>query len=212
VGDSGYGDIRIYLNQTAATGHYAFVYPRMDAPNVYAVGAYLEFYAAGEAGTAGAHPFLRAKPNPNAVPIHVGLGAYTSFDVAVVWPTGTVTELYHNLNAADSIEIRPGGVVNVEQKLQKEVGVEGSGILSASPNPFNPATTITYIVPRTTYGVKMQIYNTRGELVTTLVSEKQGPGTYRVNWNARGVSSGVYLAQMWIGNRQAASQRIMLIK
>ncbi len=69
-----------------------------------------------------------------------------------------------------------------------------------SPNPFNMNTTITFDVPSLENGsvpVKMEIFNTRGQLVKTLVDHSKSAGRYTVHWNGsddygREVSSGVY--------------------
>jgi len=68
------------------------------------------------------------------------------------------------------------------------------------PNPFNMNTMITFDVPNTENGsvpVKLEIYNTRGQLVKSLVDQNKQAGRYTVTWNGsddfgRLVSSGVY--------------------
>jgi Leucine-rich repeat (LRR) protein len=60
------------------------------------------------------------------------------------------------------------------------------------PNPFNPKTVIGYQLPNHTM-VKLSIYNLLGQLVTTLVSEKQQPGKHEVIWDASGFPSGIYI-------------------
>ena len=68
------------------------------------------------------------------------------------------------------------------------------------PNPFNMNTMISFDVPNLQNGsahVKLEIFNTRGQLVKTLVDQNKQPGRYTVHWNGsdnhgRIVSSGVY--------------------
>jgi len=64
------------------------------------------------------------------------------------------------------------------------------------PNPFNPTTTISYQIPRSS-DVKLTIYNTLGQKVRTLVNENRAAGAYDIQWNGRNdagvqVGSGLY--------------------
>jgi hypothetical protein len=69
------------------------------------------------------------------------------------------------------------------------------------PNPFNPQTAISYTIPPPHAGipfVQLKIYNLRGRLVRTLVSEFHKAGGYTVTWDGldyagREVTSGVFL-------------------
>ncbi|MFX0194684.1 MAG: SBBP repeat-containing protein [Candidatus Hodarchaeota archaeon] len=67
------------------------------------------------------------------------------------------------------------------------------------PNPFNPVTTIKYQLPLRSQ-VKLVILNLLGEEVTTLADTTQGPGVYQVQWDASGLSSGVYWYKLEAGN------------
>lgn len=62
------------------------------------------------------------------------------------------------------------------------------------PNPFNPSTTISYGLPKSSH-IKITIYNIRGEEVATLINGIQDAGWHNVVWNANDVqaSSGIYL-------------------
>ena len=60
------------------------------------------------------------------------------------------------------------------------------------PNPFNPITNIRYTLPAESR-VKLAIYNPLGELVETIVNEKQNAGKYEAVWNAATHPSGVYI-------------------
>ena len=59
------------------------------------------------------------------------------------------------------------------------------------PNPFNPSTKISYSI-KTTGFVKLNIYNSAGELTAQLVNNKQEQGNYEVTFNAANLSSGIY--------------------
>ncbi len=59
------------------------------------------------------------------------------------------------------------------------------------PNPFNPITTIEYQIPITS-NVDIRIFNILGEELVNLVSRKQLPGLYQINWDATAYASGMY--------------------
>ncbi len=59
------------------------------------------------------------------------------------------------------------------------------------PNPFNPSTTISYSLPVESH-VKINIYNSIGQVIEEIKNEVHNPGKYEVNWNAENNSSGIY--------------------
>ena len=67
------------------------------------------------------------------------------------------------------------------------------------PNPFNPTTTISYQLPFNSH-VTLKVYDILGKELTTLVNEEKAPGTYRINFNAKDISSGIYFYQLKVGN------------
>jgi hypothetical protein len=87
--------------------------------------------------------------------------------------------------------------------------------MHASPNPFNPSTTIAYRVA-TAGRVRLSIYDVRGHRLVTLVDETREAGAHHVTWNGRDahgatVASGAYFATL---EAPGATQRhrIVLIK
>lgn len=60
------------------------------------------------------------------------------------------------------------------------------------PNPFNPSTKIEYLLPATSL-VKIEVYNILGQKVAQLVNETKPAGLYSVEWNTKGLASGVYI-------------------
>jgi len=83
-------------------------------------------------------------------------------------------------------------------------------LLQNYPNPFNPSTTIQFSVPEQSF-VKLEVFNTLGEKVTTLVSEELNAGSYKFNWDAENLPSGVYLYKMQTTNF-STSRKMILIK
>ncbi len=67
------------------------------------------------------------------------------------------------------------------------------------PNPFNPSTTINFTIPNSDF-VTLKVYNILGSEVATLVNENLSAGSYRFNFDARNLASGVYLYELTAGN------------
>ena len=59
------------------------------------------------------------------------------------------------------------------------------------PNPFNPSTIIQYQIPKPQH-VTIRIYDELGREITTLVDTDQSAGIHTVDFDARGLASGVY--------------------
>ena len=82
--------------------------------------------------------------------------------------------------------------------------------LANYPNPFNPETTIAYQLPQES-DVRIDIFNLKGQLVETIVNEKQNRGNHSVIWNAEKESSGVYLYKITT-EIQSKTAKCLLIK
>ncbi len=63
------------------------------------------------------------------------------------------------------------------------------------PNPFNPSTTIRYSLPERS-GIELVVYDALGNIIETLVSGDHDAGVYEIDFNATGLSSGIYFYQI----------------
>jgi len=72
-------------------------------------------------------------------------------------------------------------------------------LLQNYPNPFNPTTTIRYTLARRS-SVVLDVFNTLGQKVRTLVNTVQAPGRYEVQLDALGLASGIYFYRLQAGN------------
>lgn len=84
------------------------------------------------------------------------------------------------------------------------------GLSQNFPNPFNPATSISYILSRNSM-VTMTIYDAVGREVVRLVNMEQGPGSYTVTWEARAAASGLYICRLQAEGR-TWEKRIVYLK
>jgi phosphatidylserine/phosphatidylglycerophosphate/cardiolipin synthase-like enzyme len=66
------------------------------------------------------------------------------------------------------------------------------------PNPFNPSTAFSFSVKHAGM-VTLKIYDVVGREVATLVNREMAAGSYRAEWNASNLSSGVYFYQLRAG-------------
>lgn len=83
------------------------------------------------------------------------------------------------------------------------------------PNPFNPATTISFDLPQAAQ-VRLEIFNILGRRVATLVDGEMPAGAHMVEWNSRNesgerVSSGVYFYRVIAGD-DVLSKKMLLLK
>ena len=77
------------------------------------------------------------------------------------------------------------------------------------PNPFNPSTKIEYEI-QTSGLVTMKVFNLLGQVVTTLVSEKQDAGKHVVVFDASKLSSGIYLYQITSGSFVSTRKMVLM--
>lgn len=80
----------------------------------------------------------------------------------------------------------------------------------AYPNPFNPATTLTYRLSAAG-PVSVQVYDALGRQVATLFEGMQVAGTHAVTFEAAGLPSGLYLVRLAAPGFQQ-TRRVTLMK
>lgn len=78
------------------------------------------------------------------------------------------------------------------------------------PNPFNPSTEIKFTLLKGGY-TTLKVYNTLGQVVSTLVDEYLDAGAYTVRFSMPQASSGTYVYRL-TSNGQSLSKKMMLLK
>lgn len=63
-----------------------------------------------------------------------------------------------------------------------------------------------------TNDVQLSVYDLSGKKVSTLVFERQQIGNYSVNFDARGLSSGIYFYQLYANGKLVGNKKMMFLK
>ena len=103
---------------------------------------------------------------------------------------------------------------NVQSEDETQSPVASFG-LGNSPNPFNPETRLSFILPQSGR-VQLDIYNLRGQLVRRLLDTDKQAGHHKLLWDGRDeagrtVGSGIYFARVQQGSRSQV-HKMMLVK
>lgn len=107
--------------------------------------------------------------------------------------------------AAALIEDPPTRISPEGLTVNAAFGIEGN-----HPNPFNPTTTIRFVLPCAGFA-KLSIYDAAGRHVESVLSTFPEEGVHEMPWRADDVASGVY----WTGlkaNGRVDSHRMVLLK
>lgn len=93
-----------------------------------------------------------------------------------------------------------GGTSDFSQPVKFTTEVDKTEITMNYPNPFRNSTTIQYQLADESE-VLLEVYDTAGRKVKTLVDERQNPKVYNFNFNGTGLSSGTYIVRLLAGNK-----------
>jgi L-ascorbate metabolism protein UlaG (beta-lactamase superfamily) len=83
------------------------------------------------------------------------------------------------------------------------------------PNPFNPTTNIRFTLPSSSF-TKLEIFDSLGQLVNTIISHNLNAGEYSMSWNSTNqtgkyVSSGIYIYRLTT-NKSSFSNKMVLLR
>ncbi len=112
-----------------------------------------------------------------------------------------------NLWADPSLKLKYDTTVGVE-KVTNELP-QSFALYQNYPNPFNPSTTIKFALP-VAGNVKINVYNSLGQLVETLVDREMQSGYHELNFDGAGLASGIYLYQLQAGEYNSVKKMILL--
>jgi len=112
------------------------------------------------------------------------------------------TELSNNsiLFQADAVLGNPRSPIKVDFREQADISKLTAVLEQNSPNPFNPTTTIRFQLSAAAH-TTLEIYNSKGQRVKTLLSAELAGGAHSAVWNGKDaankeVGSGVYFYRL----------------
>ena len=82
------------------------------------------------------------------------------------------------------------------------------------PNPFNPSTVISFSLNKEEF-VSIDIYNTTGKHIISLMNGKKSIGTHQLNWNGRDkngalITTGQYFYQLRTSSSSAVMKMLFI--
>lgn len=80
--------------------------------------------------------------------------------------------------------------------------------LSNFPNPFNPATTISFSIKEAGF-VNIKVFDLLGQQAAELINEEKAAGSYQIEFNAFNLPSGVYLYSITASNFKAVKKMLL---
>jgi hypothetical protein len=149
----------------------------------------------------------------------LGVHDTTNFDALLMLPqAASVSFAFTCVSEPDN-----GAVVHYYQEtIEIALGVKDTPVVTPLiyslaqnyPNPFNSTTLISYEIPVTSQ-VVLNIFNTEGRLVRTLVNNQVAPGTHNAIWNGLSntgtpVATGVYIYRLQAGSFNAIQKMVYL--
>jgi photosystem II stability/assembly factor-like uncharacterized protein len=79
------------------------------------------------------------------------------------------------------------------------------------PNPFNPSTKIKFTLPKMDK-VRIDLYNTLGQRVETLLNQQMKAGQYEIEFNAQNLSSGIYFYRLETQTGYLQTKKLVVLK
>ncbi len=83
--------------------------------------------------------------------------------------------------------------------------------LNAFPNPFNPETNISFMLPQRSK-MKLILYDLLGRVIAVILDSELDIGKHEVHWRPKNLSSGVYFLQLCIFEGPIKTTKLLLTK
>ena len=131
--------------------------------------------------------------------------------VSAPFPAKMYVDYVRLKDYSGSGEVFFDGVITSSEIDGSEELPEGFKLLQNYPNPFNPSTNITFQLQSPT-NVKVSVFDVLGREVSVLVNEQRNAGTHTVNFNASGLSSGIYFYTLKVDGSIMDAKKMVLIK
>jgi len=127
-------------------------------------------------------------------------------DVSGLYRFSLETEWSNDTVSRDTVAVLVEGITEIEESSALPLSYY---LRQNYPNPFNPSTTIVYELPRQEQ-VKIDIFDSAGRKVATLVDAPQNAGRHELNFDASHLASGVYYYRLSAGGFVQTKKMLLL--
>jgi len=142
-----------------------------------------------------------------AVPNHV-IGTRPRI-YGLIHTDDSVPEIHINNNVGWSVLGKETFATGIDDDNDRDKPI-GFALHQNYPNPFNPSTTFEFSIPVPGM-VTLEVYTILGQRIATLVSGNLAAGNHRHFWDARGITSGVYIYRLQAGE-YVESRKLLFLK
>ena len=133
---------------------------------------------------------------------------FTGKQTLYTWSDSSIVSGQDSLQIASLVVEYDTAATSLDRNLKAQTA-QKFALYPNFPNPFNPRTTIVYTLDRAS-SVRLQLFDVRGRLVKTLLSERQKAGRHRFTLNGSALPSGVYLLRLKAGQRVKSIKMVLL--
>jgi len=129
---------------------------------------------------------------------------YVSGSKAPVLNITYIRTPFSNLKTVSYVHATPTSISDPQNEIAEKFTLGQN-----YPNPFNPVTTIEFDIPEFS-AVKLEVYNALGQIVSTLVNTELKAGSYKTEFNAAKLSSGIYYYRMRANNNSYINKMVLI--
>lgn len=135
----------------------------------------------------------------------------TAFNPHVGWPNQQkMGDYFHMVSDDTGFSLAWAATLNGEQDVyytRMSLAITAAGetpppplaLLKSDPNPFSASTTLRYKVPRAAF-VTLDVFDTLGRRVATLVADEREAGSYAAQLDGQSLAGGIYFARLSAGD------------
>jgi hypothetical protein len=131
--------------------------------------------------------------NPGVYDLHINREDYEDYDL-------------EDILIVEDIEMN---IVLVNTDETENQIVTTTALQGIYPNPFNPETAVKFTLQSNSH-TKIEIFNLKGQLTTTILDREMSAGTHSITWNANQQPSGIYFIKFSAGNITQLSKAVLL--
>ena len=145
------------------------------------------------------------------VSINFAGGQFTNGDISLTFTSGEAVSgafSSDDLSLSSGFSLISSGLITSDEIENNDIPAT-FGISQNYPNPFNPSTNIEYRLPKSA-DLRIEVYNSVGMRIATLVDQQQSAGFHTVRFNASSYSSGMYFYRLIADGNVIETKKMLL--